>query len=165
MLVIRNAEGEVIRRIPAPHGKGFHRVNWDMRHPSAGALNASRPPKRNDPKGPAGFLAVPGSYSASLVLLQEGQVQWTQGPVSFELKPLRKGALEGSSMEEVDAFEKLGSRQRSERPDQHGGIGLGQAGGGPAGRSRTQPKRSGKYRQSAFCPPQGDSGDEDQLVW
>ena len=104
MLIIRNASGEVIRRIPAPHAKGFHRVNWDMRHPSAGALNASRPPKEMDPKGPAGFLAVPGSYTASLMLLQDGQVQWTQGPVSFELKPLRKGTLEGSSMEEVDAF-------------------------------------------------------------
>ena len=104
MLLIRNTSGEVIRRIPAPHSKGFHRVSWDMRHPSAGALDASHPPKEMDPKGPTGFPAVPGSYTASLVLLQDGQMQWTQGPVSFELKPLRKGALEGGSMEEVDAF-------------------------------------------------------------
>ena len=104
MLLIRNTSGEVIRRIPAPHSKGFHRVSWDMRHPSAGALDASHPPKEMDPKGPTGFPAVPGSYTASLVLLQDGQMQWTQGPVSFELTPLRKGALEGGSMEEVDAF-------------------------------------------------------------
>lgn len=104
MLVVSDASGNVIRRIPAPHGKGFHRVTWDMKHASLAALNSNYPPKEMDANAPDGMPAIPGTYQATLVLMQDGDVKWTQGPVNFRLKPLYNGALEGKSLDEVNRF-------------------------------------------------------------
>ena len=100
-LVIRDADGQVIRRIDAPSGKGFNRVAWDLRHPYSGAVET---PPNWQGLLPQGFLAMPGEYSAELVLLKDGKVRSLADPVTFEVRRLREGALAGSSLEEVDAF-------------------------------------------------------------
>ncbi len=42
-LVIRDAQGEVVRRIEGPASKGFHRVAWDMRYPAAEPIELNPP--------------------------------------------------------------------------------------------------------------------------
>jgi len=101
-LVIRDAGGNVIRRVDAPAEKGFHRVAWDLRHPYYGSVET---PLNWQGLPPAGFMVRPGSYSAELVLLKDGQVRRLAAPVSFDVvRMYEKTALEGADLDVVDAF-------------------------------------------------------------
>ncbi len=109
-LIVRDSEGNVIRRIPGPVKKGFHRVAWNLRYPANKAIGINE----KIPVEPAhGFLAPPGTYSVTLSKEIEGKVTELGGPVEFEVKPLRKGALKGSTPDETAAFwEEISALQR-----------------------------------------------------
>ena len=102
-LLIRDASGEVIRRIDAPAEKGFHRVAWDLRHPYYGSVET---PNNWQGLPPSGFMVIPGTYSAELVLMKDGKARSLDEPVSFDVVRMHKPALEGATMEEMDAFYK-----------------------------------------------------------
>ena len=104
MMLIKDGSGKLIRKLAVPHDKGFHRVSWDMKYPTSAPLDARFPPKEMDADAPDGMPAIPGTYSASLVLVMDGKVQWEEGPVRFQLKPLYQGSLEGKPLNEVNAF-------------------------------------------------------------
>lgn len=89
-LEIKNAQGQVVRRVPAASGKGFHRVAWDMHFPSTAPVKLSSPsgyvpPWAIPPKGP---MALPGQYTATLLKRQFGKVETLSEPQSFTLKLL-----------------------------------------------------------------------------
>ena len=100
-LVIKNSDGQVIRRIEAPTKKGFHRVAWDLRHPYSGSVET---PPNWQGLPPSGFMAIPGQYSAELVLVEDGASRVLDGPVSFAVNRLYEPALKGAPLEEVNAF-------------------------------------------------------------
>ncbi|MFT7287258.1 MAG: hypothetical protein ACI87W_001371 [Halieaceae bacterium] len=100
-MVIRDATGTVIRRIDAPAEKGFHRVAWDLHHPYYGSVET---PPNWQGLAHQGFPAIPGSYSAELVLLKEGVSRQLDGPVNFAVKRSSTPALAGADLEEVGAF-------------------------------------------------------------
>ncbi len=100
-LIIRDANDQVIRRVDAPAGKGFQRVAWDLRHPYSGAVET---PPNWQGQQPRGFLAMPGDYSAQLVLLKDGKTRSLTDPVTVTVKRLYEGALQGAALEKVDAF-------------------------------------------------------------
>lgn len=100
-MVIRDASGEVIRRLDVPADKGFHRVAWDLRHPYYGSVET---PPNWQGLAPTGFMVMPGTYSAELVLLQNGESRVLDEAVSFDVKRMYGSALSGASMDEVDAF-------------------------------------------------------------
>jgi hypothetical protein len=61
--------------------------------------------ERNEWQGPPrGYLAAPGSYTVSLSKRVDGAVTELAGPVSFEVRRLREGALDGAEPAEVAAF-------------------------------------------------------------
>lgn len=88
-LTVRDADGNVVRRIKGPAKKGFHRVNWDLRYPDMSAA-APVPPGDDEPSG---FLVAPGQYTVSLSQRVRGQSVELVGPQPFTVKPLRAGAL------------------------------------------------------------------------
>ncbi|MFN2329372.1 MAG: WD40/YVTN/BNR-like repeat-containing protein [Chromatocurvus sp.] len=100
-LVIRDANDQVIRRVDAPADKGFQRVAWNLRHPYSGAVET---PANWQGQMPQGFLAMPGDYSAELVLLKDGKTRSLAKPVTFTVKRMHEGALAGAALEDVDAF-------------------------------------------------------------
>lgn len=100
-LVIKNSDGQVIRRIEAPTKKGFHRVAWDLRHPYSGSVET---PPNWQGLPPSGFMAIPGQYRAELVLIKDGASRVLDGPVSFAVNRLYEPALKGAPLEEVNAF-------------------------------------------------------------
>ena len=106
-LTVRDADGNVVRRLKAPAKKGFHRVNWDLRYPypSAVALDDSVEDE------PTGFLVAPGEYTVSLSKRVRGQTTELVGPQTFTVKPLREGALPAQAdasafWAEVSAFDR-----------------------------------------------------------
>ena len=112
VLTVRDTSGAVVRRIAAPAKAGFHRVAWDLRYPSTGPWSA-REATDEDFTG-SGRLAPPGRYSVSLAKRVKGRWVDLGQSEEFDVVPLRRGTLAGSSDSEREAFGRtLESMQRS----------------------------------------------------
>jgi hypothetical protein len=98
-IVIKDLNGEVVRRIEGPVTKGFHRVAWDLQFPSTAALRSSDP--RRQQRSP---MVAPGTFTATLMKQIDGNFTRLSDPVNFDVVPLRSGALEGASPDETVAF-------------------------------------------------------------
>lgn len=97
LLRVRNQAGKVIREVEGPTTAGFHRVAWDLRHASPGAV-------AGEGFEMPGRLASPGTYTVELVQQVDGVLKSLSYQTPFEVKPLREGALPGASKEELAAF-------------------------------------------------------------
>ncbi len=107
LLTVRDAQGQVVRRIEGPASKGFHRVAWDLRYPLADAITEPpKPPGDDDFFPPVGVLAAPGRYSVELAKRVDGQVTALAPKSEFEVAPLRSGTLPGSTPEQVAAYQR-----------------------------------------------------------
>jgi photosystem II stability/assembly factor-like uncharacterized protein len=112
LLTVRDAEGDVVRRLQGPTKKGLHRLAWDLRYPPTQAISfvAQEGPDR-DPRGP---LAVPGTYTVTLARQRDGETVKLAGPATFQVERMRTGALEGARPEETVAFwRRIAAVQRS----------------------------------------------------
>jgi photosystem II stability/assembly factor-like uncharacterized protein len=71
-LEIRNARGELVRRLNVPAGRGqIQRVTWDLRHETPPGNQFGRNPNPGladmpQPVGPRGHFVSPGTYTATL---------------------------------------------------------------------------------------------------
>jgi photosystem II stability/assembly factor-like uncharacterized protein len=97
-VIVRDPAGAVVNRVNGPTSAGFHRVNWDLRYASTNVVVFGDTGTGN------GFPVLPGSYTATLVKIEEGEVTELAGPVSFDVEPLRAGALPRVSNEVIAAF-------------------------------------------------------------
>lgn len=80
LLTIRDANGNVVRRIQGPTSSGLHRVTWDFRY--AGLQPQSL---GNDGEGP---MALPGKYSVTVSTYINGDLKDLAGPLEFECVPM-----------------------------------------------------------------------------
>jgi photosystem II stability/assembly factor-like uncharacterized protein len=87
LLIVRDEEGNVVRRLPAPAKAGFHRVAWDLRFPPATPIElggGQHGGEDGDGGAPQGPLAAPGKYTVTLakeingVVTPVGQTQTLQ---------------------------------------------------------------------------------------
>ena len=105
VLTIRNADGEVVRRIDGPTHSGFQRATWDLRYPMAMPIRLDRGGQGGGFRFARGPLAPPGRYSVELALLEEGVLRTVAGPQSFEVVDLENRSVEGRSHEETRSFQ------------------------------------------------------------
>ena len=111
LLTVRDAAGEVVRRITGPTGPGFHRVAWDLRYPITQAWS---PRPGDDFRRPTGVLAAPGTYSVSLAKRVEGEITDLGEAQTFEVVPLRDPVLPGMAPAEmVAALREIAELQRA----------------------------------------------------
>lgn len=99
-LEIYDADNAFVQRVPAKNAAGIHRMTWDLSMASQGLIN----PERLRGGGFGGMMALPGTYTAKLVSIRNGEVRDLGDPVSFEVKPLREGALPSKSLAEIKSF-------------------------------------------------------------
>jgi photosystem II stability/assembly factor-like uncharacterized protein len=100
-LIISDAGGNVVRKLKGINAEGFQRVNWDLRMSSGSPVDLDAfDPERE----PGGYLVVPGTYSVILARVVDGNSTFLSEPVVFEVVPLRDGALEGKSYDEIAGF-------------------------------------------------------------
>ncbi|MEM6775830.1 MAG: glycosyl hydrolase, partial [Pseudomonadota bacterium] len=102
LIVVRDRQGNVVRRIEGPADKGFHRIAWDLRYPAPDVITLGQGSDDGDP--PRGLLAAPGTYTATLYKRVDGQVSQLDEPIEFAVERLYKGALPGAADTEVAAF-------------------------------------------------------------
>ena len=99
LLTVRDADGNVVRRLEGPASKGMHRVAWDLKFPAPNAVGDS-----GGWGEPEGFMVVPGTYSVALGKRVGGEVTQLAGPREFEVVRMRQGALDGAEPAETVAF-------------------------------------------------------------
>ncbi len=100
-MIVRDADGDVVRRINGPIKAGFHRVAWDLLLPSPDPVSDT---KKNEWERSPRFLTAPGSYSVTLSKREGGKITNISGAVNFEVERMRNGALAGATPSETAAF-------------------------------------------------------------
>jgi len=103
LLVIKDANGNVVNTVKGTNKKGFNRVNWGLNYPNKGGERLQAPRGRGGFRG-GGIMATPGDYSVTLVKRVDGVNTVLQGPESFKVVPLFEGTLERKSTKEMDDF-------------------------------------------------------------
>ena len=99
-IVVHDGAGNVANRVEGGTSKGFHRVSWNLQYASKALIEPGEE-SSND-----GFLATPGTYTATLTKTADGVVTELAGPIEFEVVPLHEPTLEGASPDEIIAFRK-----------------------------------------------------------
>ena len=99
VLSIQDSQGNVINKISQKASQGSHRMAWNFSHFNPYSISDSPSRYRG-----GGALVKPGTYQASLSLVQNGEVTPLDGPIPFEVKALREGVLKGVSHEEYNAY-------------------------------------------------------------
>ncbi|MEM7509589.1 MAG: glycosyl hydrolase [Bacteroidota bacterium] len=98
---VKDSDGNIVRKLTGPTSKGFHRISWDLKYPRGEFIS---PNDKTSLDKASGLMAAPGSYTVSISKEVDGVISELSGSVEFEVVPLRKGALEGSSPAETAAF-------------------------------------------------------------
>jgi photosystem II stability/assembly factor-like uncharacterized protein len=110
-LTVKDGQGNVVRRLEGSTKKGFHRGTWDLRFPSTIALDLEEEKISNNE---IGVMAAPGNYTVTLSKQVDGIVTLLSDSIPFEVKRLRKGALDGAEPEKTAAFwQEIAGLQRS----------------------------------------------------
>jgi len=99
-LTIKDSDGNVIRKLTGPTGKGFHRITWDMRPMSSAPIDIHE----EDSWSPRGPVVIPGKYSVSLAAEKEGKITELAGPLEFEVIKYFEGSIQGPDQETIDSF-------------------------------------------------------------
>ena len=102
IFTVRDASGNVVRRLEAPGKAGIHRVAWDLNYPDLDPYSPGGGGGFGGP--PTGPMVAPGTYSVSLAKRVDGVVTEFEGSQSFEVKPLRERGLPGAEPTAVAAF-------------------------------------------------------------
>ena len=104
VLAVRDADGNIVRRVDAPRGKGFHRVAWDLRYPSEEPVSLSERHIEDWDLPTGGAMVTPGEYSVTLELHEKGTVRQLAGPEPFTVANLDLGTLRPDDPGAVLAF-------------------------------------------------------------
>jgi photosystem II stability/assembly factor-like uncharacterized protein len=97
-LEIRDANGDIVNRVDGSTKKGLHRVTWEMDY-------ALTTPVTKKDGSSSGFMALPGTYTATLFKREGAEVSQLAEPVEFVLESIYPGALEGPSAQDIKAFQ------------------------------------------------------------
>ncbi len=114
LFTIRDAGGEVVRRIRRPASPGIHRFSWDLRYPPLEPVDLSPGGEPNPFAGESvGPWVVPGTYSVSMSRVMDGIPQEVPGEVEFQVVPLNNATFSARDKEALEAFQKeAGAAQR-----------------------------------------------------
>ncbi len=103
IFTVRNASGDIVRRITGPTSKGFHRIAWDLRWPANAPIRLTPAPSSPFGGPPQGHLVAPGTYSVTVEKRIESGVTQIAGPADFEVKMLERGLFTTSDPAALNA--------------------------------------------------------------
>lgn len=89
-LLIRDSQGQIVRKLDVEAKEGLHRATWDLRHPSSNALGTG--PGYFGDTGP---LVAPGAYTTALYATEKGLNRRLTDEVGFDVKPIYTETVEG----------------------------------------------------------------------
>jgi len=103
---IRNADGEVVRRINGETSKGFQRVAWDLRYPSGQPTSLEKAEPSPFERPPTGPLAPAGRFTVTVSKTIDGTVTDIAGPQEFRVRELGLNTFLAEDPEAAFAFQR-----------------------------------------------------------
>ena len=114
ILTVRDETGQVVRRVPAPAGKGLHRVAWDLRYPAVEPTRLEAARRESWERDAVGPFAVPGTFTVTLEKKVDGAFSALAGSQTFAVEPLTLASLPEKDKSALLAFQKkAGELQRA----------------------------------------------------
>ena len=110
VLTVRDADGEVVRRIEAKPEKGVHRASWDLRLPAANPVRKQEGPVNPWLPPPLGPLVAPGRYTVALELVDNGSARPLGAPQGFDVEVVGQATLAARDRDAVLAFQRRTAR-------------------------------------------------------
>jgi photosystem II stability/assembly factor-like uncharacterized protein len=113
ILTVRDAEGQVVRRLAGPVGAGVHRVAWDLRFPAANPTSLKGGPSATENpfyEAPSGPLALPGAYTVSFEKRVDGVTSPIGEAQAFAVEALGLQTLKAASPADLLAFQRKTAR-------------------------------------------------------
>ena len=92
-ITIRDENGNIVNHVDGTASKGMHRVNWEMTYMSKSVVPLDRPRGGGGFFG-GGFPVLPGTYTATLAVVENGEYKELSGPMEFDIVPLREPTIE-----------------------------------------------------------------------
>lgn len=103
IFTIKDAAGDVVRRLKAGASKGVNRLTWDLRYMPTYPMGEIKGYINND-RG--GILAMTGKYTVEVSKSVNGEITRLHGPVEFNLYPLGIRKYSEPERKEMMAFQK-----------------------------------------------------------
>lgn len=103
VFTIKDAAGNLVNKVNGKTKAGIQRANWDLSLASKNGIRVQESQRGGGFFGNRGFMATPGTYTVTLSKVVNGVVTDLAGPQEFNVVPLRDGALEGASHDEIKA--------------------------------------------------------------
>jgi len=103
---IKDEEGNLVRNIYKKPSTGINRVNWDMRYKSSNPVRLSN--DKFDPlkSGRTSLRALPGKYTVTMSMYNNGEQTELAGPVDFNTIVLNNTTLPAPSNKDALEFYK-----------------------------------------------------------
>lgn len=99
LLVVKDSDGQVVKRVVGENKSGITRVSWDL------SLSPKSVVELEGKNSNWEFPATPGVYSVTLNKRVDGEMTELSAPQTFEVKPLwKETALPPASHEKIAAF-------------------------------------------------------------
>jgi hypothetical protein len=104
VFTIKDAAGNIVRKLTKSASKGVNRIVWDLRYHSLMPLSETddfNPTKDMN----SSTLAIPGSYTVEITMVTRDSVTQLAGPESFTAKLLENTTLPADQYDELIAFQ------------------------------------------------------------
>lgn len=94
LITVKDATGQVVRRLQGGSGAGIQRMSWDLRYPSPDPVSLTPVVVTNPFQGlPQGAPVVPGEFTVIYQQLKRGEITELGAPQKFRVVPLGAGSL------------------------------------------------------------------------
>lgn len=97
--VIKDEDGNIVRKLTSGYRTGINRMTWSGRYPDVRPANGRRSPGD-------GIMAMPGKYTVTIFRHHNGDTKQLTDPEPFELKALEGATLPATNREALVAFQK-----------------------------------------------------------
>lgn len=99
-ILIKDQQGNLIRKISQKAEKGTHRLAWDLRHMNSAPLILDEDFRVSE----TGPMVRPGTFTATLIVEKGGDVLAQTDEIEFEVKPIREAVLQGVDYATYEKF-------------------------------------------------------------
>jgi len=109
-LLIKDADGKIVRRLSSGNGKGLQTAAWDFRLQSIQPIQLKATPPSPWGSSPNAPLALPGRYTAQLAVRKNGELKNVGAAQSFRLTSLGESSLTAADRAELQKFQQATAR-------------------------------------------------------
>jgi hypothetical protein len=107
IFTVYDEDGYAIRKLSKKASEGINKITWDLRYPSSRPVSTgSSSEGRRGGSSRSGFLAMPGTYTVGMDIVEDGDVIALTEPVAFHAKLLQHATLPAKDFTALVAFQK-----------------------------------------------------------